>query len=489
MYHSRTNRYNIVDATPFGRDVLRELAYACKRHDMKLGIYYSHCLDWNDPDGADPGPDAPKNFGMSWGNDWDYPDHKSKDFARYFENKAKKQITELLTEYGTVFLLWFDCAATITQEQASDLRNLVHALQPGCLINSRIGHNMGDFGSLGDNQHPAGQAALPLESPNTLNRTWGFKRDDHSWSSARNIICDLADLSDKNVNYLLNIGPRPDGRFPETSIDILREVAEWRRSANVVIQNTRPNPFPQSFPWGWCTVSGNTLQFFVRDWEKRIVISGIRNKIASCTVPFAQHGEMVNISLPERNNSLLPVIKIEFEGELNIDKRLMPQNGVLELIPSKSTIRHGVLEESTGIKASLGAAAEVMAEEKVCSINSSGALTQWHHPGDCVSWSVYFPIGGKYNVSAITENRRHSAPWVGASTVEVKFSTQTIKAELSLDENISSSYYSRAVSRLGTIIASAGETNTISIKTLGISSKEAVNMNLAAIKLQKMEGI
>jgi alpha-L-fucosidase len=487
LYHSRTSRYNIVEATPFGRDVLRELAEACHRHEMKLGIYYSHCLDWHESDGADPGPESPKNFGMSWGNDWDYPDHHAKHFSRYFENKAKKQITELLTGYGPVFLLWFDCPLTLTQEQGWELRTLVHALQPHCLISGRIGHGLGDFGSLGDNQHPAGQSDFPLESPNTLNHTWGFKWDDHGWMGAQQVVGDLAALNEKNVNYLLNIGPCGDGSFPEPAMDLLRKVAAWRQSAQVAIQRTQPNPFPQSFPWGWCTVSGKTLQFFVRDWNTRLVISGLRNKITSCTVPFAQSGETLTLVLPERDDSLLPVIKVAFAGELDIDQRLMPQSGVLLLIPSTGTVCHGALAAGTGLTASRGAAAEVMEEEPVCSIDSSGALTQWQHPGDGAGWPVYFPLGGAYQVSALTENRCHSAPWVGARTVEVTFSNQTLTAVLNLDEKIGSAYYSKAVSELGTLHAAAGESATISIKTLGISLKDAVNMNLTAIKLQQLD--
>lgn len=486
MYHSRVSRYNIVDTTPFGRDVLRELAYACRRHDIKLGIYYSHCLDWHEHDGADPGAAAGKNFGMSWGNDWDFPDYQRKDFSRYFEQKTKPQIKELLSEYGPVFLIWFDCPLQITPEQGLELRSMVKTLQPDCLINSRIGHNLGDFGSLSDNQHPAGQTTFPLESPNTLNHTWGFKKDDHAWLSATQVVSDLAALSDKNVNYLLNVGPRPDGRLPEASVDILQETAEWRRTENVVIQNTRPNPFPQSFPWGWCTVNGNSLQFFVRDWSRTLTINGLRNKIRSCTVPFLQQGESVKISLPEYCDSLLPVIKVEFEGELDIDQRLIPQNGVIELMPSKSLIHHGTMESRIGVPPALGAAAEILEEGDKCLIDSSGALTQWHHAGDGASWQIYVPEGGKYEIAAITENRRHSAPWVGGRTVEVKFSAQTLKAELKADENINSDYYCSAVSKFGSFNVLPGESGTITFKTLGITNREAINMNLLAVRFQRI---
>src|SRR5450759_2976442 len=97
MYHSKCDPYNIVDATPFGRDPLKELAEACQRHGLTLGLYYSQDLDWHEPNGGDPGPDVVDNFGMSWGNDWDFPNYPVKNYAQYFNAKVKPQIRELLT--------------------------------------------------------------------------------------------------------------------------------------------------------------------------------------------------------------------------------------------------------------------------------------------------------------------------------------------------------------------------------------------------------
>jgi len=488
MYNSQVSSYNIVKATPFGRDVLREIAKACKKHEVKLGIYYSHCLDWHEENAADPNPDTPLNFGMSWGNDWDYPDRNSKNFAEYFENKVKAQIKELLTEYGPIFLLWFDCALVINKEQCQDLYKLVHSIQPDCLINSRIGHGMGDFESLGDNQSPAGQTNSVIESPHTLNQTWGFKYDDHAWTNATKVVCDLAALSDKNVNYLLNISPRPDGRFPDASADILREVAEWRLQEDVAIQNTSPNPFPQAFPWGWCTLHNNTLQLFIRDWQEKIILNGLRNKIVSCTIPFVQKGELIKLSLPKTNESILAVIKIKFEGELNINGHLMPQNGILELAPAAAKLFHGSPETSHNANSQLGAAAELLAEEDKCSINSSGSLTQWHHAGDAISWPVYFSERGTYEISALTESRCHSASWVGGRKVAIQLSKHTVVTELNADEVIKSPYYSKAISKLACIkINSVGKTYNLTLKNLAISDSEAVNMNLSAIIIKKVK--
>lgn len=489
MYHSRISRYNIVDATPWGRDVLRELACACRRHGMKLGIYYSHCLDWHEPDGADPGPDSRKNFGMSWGNDWDFPDHAKKDFARYFTDKALPQLQELLTEYGPVFLLWLDCPLQITSAQAEELRSLVHKLQPDCLVSSRIGHGMGDFGSLGDNQSPVGQSRIALESANTINRTWGYKKDDHNWRCAREIIKDLLASNEKNVNYLLNIGPRADGKFPEASLDLLGEIAMWRKKQNVIIQGTGGNPFPQAFPWGYCTTADRTLQFFVIDERKEINISGLRNRIKSCNMPFRQEETMLHIYLPDEREDDLPVtVKVEIIGEPDIDPILTLQDGVLQLSPTQGEILIGNAAEKLNAEIELGPAAEALTNEPVCHLEPTGALTQWHHPGDGIAWNISIPEAGTYEFQVVTENRRHSAPWIGARTVRIEFGGQIMEMELRQDEMLSSSCYARSVSKIGALKLAGKEYGKLKIFNCKIDTPEAINMNLTAIRIYRQTG-
>ena len=489
MYRSRVSRYNIVDATPWKRDVLRELADACRRHEMKLGIYYSHCLDWHEPDGGDPGPDSRKNFGMSWGNDWDFPDHAKKDFARYFTNKALPQIRELLTEYGRIFLLWLDCPLQITSNQAEELRNLVHELQPDCLVSGRIGHGMGDFGSLGDNQSPVGQSRIALESANTINHTWGYKRDDHNWRCARELIGGLLASNEKNVNYLLNVGPRADGKFPEASLDLLSEIAMWRKTQHVIVQGTGGNPFPQAFPWGYCTTLGRILQFFVMDKRHEINISGLRNRVKSCNMPFRQEGTMLHIHLPDEREDDLPItVKIETVGEPEIDPILTPQDGVLQLSPAQGEIIIGNVTEKLNTGLELGPAAEHLTNEPVCHLDPTGALTQWHHPGDGIGWNIAIREAGTYEFQVVTENRRHSAAWIGARTVRIEFAGQTLEGCLHEDETLSSSYYAKNVSKIGTLKLTGKEYGKLKLFNCKIDVPDAINMNLTAIRIYHQTG-
>lgn len=247
LYHSKADSYNMVDATPFKRDVIAELAEACYKHNIKLGLYYSQELDWHDPDGG--GYDKSGGCaGIGWSNIWDYPDNSKKDFARCFENKIKPQVEEILTKYGDLCLIWFDTPGVITKAQSLELHDMIKQHQPDCLINSRIGNGTYDYVSLGDNEIPdktpenidkpdknanmndlGGFKYSPYglyETAATLNDTWGYKYFDHSWKSAETVLKNKNHLNSMGINYLLNVGPDALGRIPSISQDILLKVAE-----------------------------------------------------------------------------------------------------------------------------------------------------------------------------------------------------------------------------------------------------------------------
>lgn len=226
MYHSKVSSFNIVDATPFGRDVIYELANACAKKGLKFGVYYSQDLDWAEPDGGGytASQHGPADHLMGWTNDWDFPDNDKKDYSKCFEAKIKPQVKELLTGYGDLCLIWFDTPRTISPEQSRELADMVHHYQPDCLINSRIGNGMGDYRSMGDNEIPDEYMKDGLfESACTLNDTWGYKSYDDNWKSADRILSLRDHLNARGLNYLLNVGPDYLGRIPGPAVDILRE--------------------------------------------------------------------------------------------------------------------------------------------------------------------------------------------------------------------------------------------------------------------------
>lgn len=224
MYHSKVDSFNIVDATPFGRDVIGELADACARKNMKLGLYYSQALDWSEPNGGGY-TRGHTNHGVSWTNDWDFPDNERKNYTLCYERKIKPQVREILTQYGELCLIWFDTPCDISAGQSRELVEMVHTLQPNCLVNSRVGNGMGDYTSMGDNQIPDDFKGDGLwETPATLNDTWGYKSFDQNWKDADRVIELKNHLNTRGLNYLLNVGPDYLGRIPAPSVDILREV-------------------------------------------------------------------------------------------------------------------------------------------------------------------------------------------------------------------------------------------------------------------------
>ncbi len=243
LFHSKADPFNVVDATPFGRDVTAELAEACYKYGIKFGLYYSQELDWHHPHGG--GYDNPDPCcGVSWDNSWDFADRDKKDFSICFEEKIKPQVTELLKNYGDLCLIWFDVPHTISPAQSRELNRLVKEHQPRCLINSRIGNGAYDYVSLGDNEYPEhlpapesapdpnslnGFKVSPYglyETAGTLNSSWGFKYFDQDWISPKTIADRRKKLNGMGINYLLNVGPDGLGRIPSFSKEALLSAAE-----------------------------------------------------------------------------------------------------------------------------------------------------------------------------------------------------------------------------------------------------------------------
>jgi alpha-L-fucosidase len=228
LYDSKVSTYDVVDATPFKRDVLKELAAACAKHDMRLGFYYSQAQDWHDPNGA--------------GNDWDFGADEKKDFDKYLRAKAEPQVRELLTSYGPVALVWFDTPRMMNKERGQRFVDIVRSLQPKTLIDGRLGIE-GDYVTTGDNVIPAEVQKTAWEVPATINHTWGYKAYDKDWKSPGLVTFKLIDIVSKGGNYLLNVGPMADGVIPQPSQDVLRHVGDWLKVNGEAVYGAGQSPF------------------------------------------------------------------------------------------------------------------------------------------------------------------------------------------------------------------------------------------------------
>ncbi len=262
MFGTRTSDYNIVDGTPFGRDVLKELSEACARHDLRLHLYYSH-LDWRREDyplgrtGRTTGRDTTRT---DWGA-----------YRAFMDT----QLRELLTGYGPIRAIWFDgywdhdSDSVPFDWQLESQYALVHSLQPGCLVANnhhedvKDGEDIQIFERDVPGENTAGYssqalARLPRETCQTMNGMWGYKVKDTDYKSVDELVALLVRCAGMGANLLLNIGPRPDGRLPEQCLERLQGIGEWLKANGETIYGTEAGDVPPQ-PWGATTRAGNRL--------------------------------------------------------------------------------------------------------------------------------------------------------------------------------------------------------------------------------------
>lgn len=343
MFKSEVEKFNIVDATPFKRDPMKELAEACKKQGIKLCFYYSHVIDWHHPDSVH---DAANNT-------WDY-NLEEKAYYNYWNNLAKPQIKELLTNYGDIGLLWFDTAGGLSRKDSREVVDLVKEIQPNCLINSRVSHwpNFGDYQSKGDNEIPLhGKTKEAWETPMTLNNSWGYSERDQKWKSPSAVIKKFVNILSKGGNLLLNVGPSAEGEIPEESVKRLKQIGQWIKRNKRAIYETNPSPFRYEFAWGAMTMKENELYLFIdhETWPKEpLEIYGIKNKVLrgyslvdpeEKSLPIQQiyneeaDNHSLTIELPkEPIDDYISVIVLQLDGEIEVEKKLSQQaSGVVNL--------------------------------------------------------------------------------------------------------------------------------------------------------------
>ena len=231
LYHTKVDPYNVVDATPFGRDIIAEMAAACKKHGVRLGLYYSQYVDWHEPHGGGWREDK-DGYGKTWANFWDFPASMVKNYWIAWEKKLKPQLTEILTQYGDIATLWCDTPYGKSEEESRVVYEYIKSVNPDVLVNTRVGNGYGDYTVMADNEIPEEYMAPDMlaEAPITLNHTWGFKAADQDWKSADEVLRIKRHLNERGVNLLLNIGPDHLGRFPAGAVQVLRDLAEKRKN-------------------------------------------------------------------------------------------------------------------------------------------------------------------------------------------------------------------------------------------------------------------
>ncbi|WP_407427364.1 alpha-L-fucosidase [Arcticibacter sp.] len=342
LFDSKASDWDITDATPYGKDLLKPLAEACKRHGMKLGFYYSQAQDWVNPGGSAarkemregwPNPDSTKIDAYTKANlgHWD-PLQETKSFDQYIDQVAVPQLRELMTNYGEIAVLWWDTPTRMTDDAALKFTEILK-LQPQIITNDRLKRPNFPGDTRTPEQKIPDQAELDgkdWETCMTMNRTWGYRKTDDNWKSAEALVRNLVESASKGGNYLLNVGPKPDGSFPQESVERLQAIGSWMKVNSEAIYATKKNPLA-AVDWGCITRKDNqtntVLYLTVFDWPKgeALILPQLKSKVVSAAVlgsPLKVNtkaaGGNVYVSIPGKSAlAIAPVIRLEVEGHID----------------------------------------------------------------------------------------------------------------------------------------------------------------------------
>ena len=382
LFDSKVTDWDVVDATPYGKDLLKPLEKACEKYGMKLGFYYSQAQDWNHPGGA--------KAGYKEGDGWD--DAQKGSFDEYIDKIAIPQVKELFTNYD-IDILWWDTPVWMNKDRAARLYKLLK-LKPGLITNNRLGGGFkGDL--LTPEQHiPATGLHYDWETCMTMNNTWGYKVDDNNWKSVEALVRNLIDIASKGGNFLLNVGPTAEGEIPQPSIERLKAIGKWMKVNGDAIYGTKASPF-RKLPWGRCTRKEGKLYLHVFDWPKTgvLVVPGLRNEVVSAKLlatgkelKFERDGGNVVVRVSGKAlDPIATVIELEIKGEPDVDP-LYPTNaadGSITLRPKDAYL------EQHGYSSKLFLSTEAGSE----------CVRNWRVDKAAVSWDFDNKRSGKYAVS------------------------------------------------------------------------------------------
>lgn len=393
MFKSDASPYNIVDATPFKRDVVAELAAACRKYGMKLGLYYSQAQDWHHPGGARSG-------NKLWDNG------QKGDMMEYIKKIAVPQVKEILSKYGDIAVLWWDTPYNMTPEMGKLLNDVVKQY-PNLITNNRLG---GGFS--GDLETPeqfipaTGFPGRNWEVCMTMNGHWGYNAYDDNWKSTRELLRKLIDINSKGGNFLLNVGPNQYGVIPEVCQNELREIGAWLDDNGEAIYGSTASPFPY-LSWGRATCKGNKLYLFVFDWPKNRklavpLMSSVKKAYLladrNTSLKIQKNADGIDLDLPayapDHNAS---VIALELNGK-----------PVVEPLPSKGCPVTASSSKTAGM-------------EKL--LTDGDIKTTWAAADDTHRAELVMDLGEKFNIKAISMEE----PWSQWAGVHQKYELQAWK--------------------------------------------------------------
>lgn len=457
-----------ISATPFQRDPLKELAQACKDEGITLCFYHS-IMDWHHP------AYAPRKS-------WFDGSTNAPDFEKYVAF-LKGELKELLTNYGTIGMLWFDgnWESSWNYDRGADLYSYVRSLQPNLIVNNRVGKDRAGVSGTMGGQERVGDYGTPeqmipangfgpgvdWEACMTMNHTWGFKASDHDWKSSKTLVRNLIDCASKGGNYLLNVGPTGEGVIPEASIERLREVGDWMKVNGETIYATAAGPFKRQLTWGRCTTKSDgkntTLYLHVFEWPAngKLLLPGLKNRVRSAallTQPqsrlrTSQSAEGVTISLPSSApDAISSTVVLQIKGAPEVVPSLIAQqpDGSIALSASDADLHGHTLQLE--------------------SRNSLNNIGYWTNPQDWAGWDFNVTEPGTFEVTA-------SIAAQGSGAFEIGIGKKTLQGKAP----VTGEYQKFETVKLGTIeIPRRGKT-TLSVRPV-VDGWQPLNLQLIELK-------
>ena len=385
MFDSKANPYNVVQATPFKRDIMKELADACAKQGIKFGFYYSQAQDWHHPGG--------------FGNNWD-KSIKRVPSDLYVMEKAVPEVRQLLTDYGDIGIFWWDTPRKMTKESFDALHSLTK-LQANVITNDRLGQDYpGDYKTFERHIPKQGLVGKDWEVCMPISGSWGYKIGDDKFKSSETLIRNLVDIAHKGGNYLLNVSPTGKGTLLPQATERLKVVGKWMKVNKESIYGTTASPF-EFLEWGRCTkkvVDGQTsLYLHVFDWptDGKLLVPGLKNEVQTAkllanglALETTANDNGVVVSLPaEATDQYASVVVLKVDGVLEVTANLptLGKNGRLLLKSDRAFIHNNEGSQN----------AEVRTKDGVAHIGL------WTDKEAFVEWTFDVKEPGEYKLEAV----------------------------------------------------------------------------------------
>ena len=479
MFKTKVDSFNIVDGTPYKKDVMQELSAACDKHGIRLCFYYTHVREWRHPHAQSLEAKSPFMYG-NYGNFWDYPDENKKNLQKYLDDFDKPQLKELLSQYGSIGIIWFDTPSLIRPDQAQELVELVNREQPDCLTNSRVGDFAdSDYYSLGDDEVPEFNAGVDFETPMTICHAWGYNNmPSNKYRDLNELLHQLVDIVSLGGNYLLNVGPDSMGIIPPEAQERLKGIGKWMEINGEAIYETKASPFPLKPSWGKITAKNDSLYLHVYQWSERISLTGIKSKVQSIKLladtereitwqqtPCGSLGyDKLTINLPNSApDPNISVIKVVFDNPM-----------ILET---------GIIEDDTGsiqLPACL-ASAHSLNEKPLAAINITGIIQKWFSTDDWFSWEFQCEHPGKFEVMLMVKTDYNSL-WDFGHKVTVEVGKQKNNVEI-LDSGIQTDRFQTRTFDAGTVQIDSEGLHSISVKASELTKAHGQGLTMSMVKL------